>query len=76
MDIFDRSAYRAFDLCQSAKSIDRTKRTPYFGNSTAHNINAKNLTQSAAQAKVQMEAAKPSGALAAGSIRHEMTRNN
>jgi len=36
-----------------------------LGNSTAHNIDAKNLTPSAAQAKVQMEAAKASGALAA-----------
>ena len=76
MDIFDRSAYRAFDLCQSAKSIDRTKRTPYLGNSTAHNIDAKNLAPSAAQAKVQTEAAKALGALAAGSIRREVTRNN
>jgi len=68
MDIFDRSAYRAFDLCQSAKSIDRIKKTPCLGNSTAHNIDAKNLTLSAAQPKVQIGAAKALGALAAAAL--------
>ena len=36
----------------------------------------KNLTPSVAQATVRMEAAKALGALAAGSIRREVTRNN
>ena len=41
-----------------------------------HKIDAKNLTPSTAQAEVQMEAAKALGALTAGSIRREVTRNN